>query len=384
MPTKRPSNGSTTPDYLSRRGLIAGAAAGSLVGGPSWASPPATLAGAARAAGLRFGAAVRASALDQPRLRDVLAREAATLTPELELKWAALEPAAGRRHEAGADRIAAFARGHGKRLRGHTLLWHRSVPDWAARELASGGGWDIVARHIDATVGRYGALVDEWDVVNEPIEIGARPDGLRANAFIDAFGSDYIARALRAAHAAAPRARLFVNEYDLEYDLPAHRARRAALLRLATTLIERGVPLHGVGIQAHLDLGKGELATDELRGFVAALAALGLTVAVTELDCKEVDYIRPADERDRLVAAHVAGFLAAVLPHPAISSASCWGLTDDQSWLEVTAADRARFPGAWADGSSPGFNRGLPFDAAGRPKAMRDALLAAFAARPRS
>lgn len=384
MPTKRPSYGLTTPDYFSRRKLIAGVAAGTLVGGRSWASPPATSAAAAKAAGLCFGAAVRVSALDQPRLRDLLAREAATLTPELELKWAALEPVAGRRDEAGADRIAAFARSHGQRLRGHTLLWHRSVPDWAARELASGGGWGVVAGHIDATVGRYGALVDEWDVVNEPIEIGARGDGLRANVFLDAFGSDYIAHALRTAHAAAPRARLFVNEYDLEYDLPAHRARRTALLRLATTLIERGVPLHGIGIQAHLDLGKGELATEELGGFVVALAALGLTVAVTELDCKEVDYIRPADERDRLVAAHVAGFLAAVLPNPAVGSVSCWGLTDDQSWLEVTAADRARFPGAWADGSSPGFNRGLPFDAAGRPKAMHDALLAAFAARSRA
>jgi len=364
--------------------VIASVAAGALVGGRSWAGPPATLAAAARTAGLRFGAAVRASALDQPRLRDILAREAATLTPELELKWAALEPAAGRRDVAGADRIAAFARSHGQRLRGHTLLWHRSVPDWAARELASGGGWGIVDHHVTATVGRYGALVDEWDVVNEPIEIGARADGLRANVFLEAFGSDYVARALRTAHAAAPRARLFVNEYDLEYDLPTHRARRAALLRLATTLARRGAPLHGIGIQAHLDLGKGMIATDELRGFVAALAALGLTVAITELDCKEVDYIRPADERDRLVAAHVAGFLAAVLPHPATSAVSCWGLTDDQSWLEVTAADRARFPGAWADGSSPGLNRGLPFDAAGRPKAMRDALLAAFAAHPRS
>jgi len=343
-----------------------------------------TLAAAARDAGLRFGAAVRASALDRPQARVLLAREAAMLTPELELKWAALAPAADRRDHDGADRIAAFARANGQRLRGHALLWHQSVPDWAARDLASGGGWDVVARHIGETVARYGGLVDEWDVVNEPIAPGARPDGLRGGVFLDAFGSDYIARALRTAHAAVPRARLFINEYDLEYDLPEHRARRAALLRLATTLVARGVPLHGIGIQGHLDIGKGAIAGQELGAFVAALAGLGLTVSVTELDCKERDYILPVAERDRLVAAHVAAFLAAVLPHRAVTSVSCWGLSDDQSWLDVTAADRARFPGAWADGSSPGLNRGLPFAADGTAKPMRDALLAAFAERARS
>ncbi|RZM14519.1 MAG: hypothetical protein EOP67_64480 [Sphingomonas sp.] len=223
--------------------------------------------------------------------------------------------------------------------------------------------------------------MDEWDVVNEPVDVGARSDGLRGGVFMDAFGRDHIARALATAHAVAPEARLMINEYGLEYALPEQRARRAALLALSRTLIDRGAPLHGIGIQAHLDLDKGPIATAELSAFVAALTALGLSVSITELDCKERDYVRPAAERDQLVSAHVAAFLSAVLPATGLTSVTCWGLCDDQSWLEVSAADRARFPGAWSDGSSPGLNRGLPFAAGGAPKPMRDALRAAFAAR---
>lgn len=332
--------------------------------------------------GLRFGAAMRVDALSDPILRDLLIAECTTLTPELEFKWAAIAPGADRQDYAPADRIAAFARAGAFRIRGHALLWHGSVPEWAQVDLARDGGWAIVAAHIRALVTRYADVVDEWDVINEPIEPGARPDGLRQNAFLAAFGRDYIARALLEAHAAAPRARLLINEYGLEYPVAEHQARRDALLALARSLVEQGVPLHGVGIQAHLDLNKGPLDTGVLRRFVAAIGALGLSVVITELDVKEAGYILPAAQRDRLVAAHVTQFLTAVLPDRAVTSLSCWGLSDRQSWLAVTPADRARFPGAWADGSTPGLNRGLPFDGAGKPKPMRQAIAAALA-RPR-
>lgn len=349
-----------------------------IVAAAGQAAPP-SLAAIAAGNGLVFGGAVRAASLGDAVIPRLLMNECATLTPELEWKWAAIAPSPDRRDWTGADRVAAFARRHGMMLRGHALLWHGSVPAWATAELMRRGDWRPVGDHIRALAGRYRALVTEWDVINEPID-GARADGLRDNIFLRAFGGDYIARALRAAHAAAPRARLLINEYDLEYALPEHRARRAALLTLARSLVARRVPLHGIGIQAHLNLAKGPIDTAGLRGFLESVAALGLRVSITELDVKERDYIRPAVERDRLVAEHVGSFLATVLPGRAVTSLTCWGISDRQSWLAVTQADRARYPGAWADGSSPGFNRGLPFDSDGTAKPMRDAIARALAA----
>lgn len=364
-------------DGISRREKLAGLAATLFLPG---IAPMPRLVAIGRRAGCLFGGAARASVLNDPLIPGLLARECATLTPELEWKWAAIAPVAGRRDWAGADRIAAFARAHGLRVRGHTLLWHRSIPAWAADELAHRPDWRLVKDHIQAVVGRYSRLVGEWDVVNEPIEVGGGDDGLRDSPFLRAFGGEYVARALHEAHAAAPRARLFVNEYDLEY--PQHQRRRDALLALARALVGRGVPLHGIGIQAHLDLAKGPIDLVGLRAFLKAIAALGLKVSITELDVKERDYILPAGERDRLVADHVATFLAAVLPNVAVGSLTCWGISDRQSWLSFTDADRARFPGAWADGSSPGLNRGLPYDSDGVAKPMRAAIATALSRKP--
>ena len=374
-----PQHKASRADFLTRRQLLGGAT-GLLFAGSAPASSLPSLAEIAGANGLRFGSAFQVGSLSDPVLHKLLARDCATLTPEYEWKWAAVAPVAGRYDLAAADRGALFARAQGQRLRGHSLLWHRSIPDWALRELAGGADWSLVAGHIRMMVNRYRSDVDEWDVINEPIEIGARADGLRASAFLAAFGRDYIARALHEAHDAAPAARLYINEYGLEYPNDRQEARRQALLALVRSLLAAGVPLHGIGIQAHLDLGEGPLDAGVLRRFVAALGTMGLSVAITELDVKEHDYTLPAAARDRLVAAHVGTFLSAVLPDRAVGSLTCWGLSDRLSWLEITAADRARFPGAWTDGSSPGYNRGLPFDSDGRPKPMRDVIAAALAA----
>ncbi|MGC8785196.1 MAG: endo-1,4-beta-xylanase [Armatimonadota bacterium] len=55
------------------------------------------------------------------------------------------------------------------------------------------------------------------------------------------------ADSLRWAHEANPQARLLVNEYDLFADADASER----FLRLLEMLLEKRIPLHAVGIQAH-------------------------------------------------------------------------------------------------------------------------------------
>ena len=47
--------------------------------------------------------------------------------------------------------------------------------------------------------------------------------------------------------------------------------------------------MDGVGVQAHLDLGKGPLKRELLAPFFSRIADLGLGIAITELDVKEHD-----------------------------------------------------------------------------------------------
>ena len=79
-------------------------------------------------------------------------------------------------------------------------------------------------------------------------------------------------------------------------------------------------------------------------------------------------------QRDRQVADATARYLDVALAQSAVRGVTTWGLSDRHSWLQVTPADLARYPGGWRDGSSPGVNRGLPFDTAMRRKPMYHAI----------
>ena len=102
-----------------------------------------------------------------------------------------------------------------------------------------------------------------------------------------------------------PDARLVLNEYDVEYEGPRFAARRKALIALLRSLRDRGVPLHAVGLQAHLFAGR-TIDRDGLQAMLAEIKALKLDVLITELDV--IDYELPGKigERDAMVAAMAA------------------------------------------------------------------------------
>ena len=349
---------------MSRRCMVAAALAAPLAAGFAPGVGPGLSRGATRS-GRRFGAAVQSCQLRaEPRLAEAVARDCGSLTPELHLKWNAVEPSPGELTPGPADELVAFARRHGMQVRGHALIWDRGTPDWARRRLGDADGWALVVGHFERTLGRFADWVRWWDVVNEPTG-DYRSDGVRDDIFRRAFGPDYVARALRTAAAAAPRARLALNDYGFDYENETEARRRVAFLALLRRLRAENVPLHGVGVQAHLDLSKGSLRAETVHRFLQEIAALDLEIAVTELDVKESDFSLPVEERDRRVAAETAAYLQAALAVPAVTSVTTWGLSDRHSWL----------PPAPGDG---GPNRGLPYDAAFAPKpmyyALRDAL----------
>jgi endo-1,4-beta-xylanase len=366
-------------------GAMLGAAAVSAFGAEASAATGESLAGVAARNGRFFGSAVRIDALNSEQaLRQTVLRECSHLVPEYEMNWDKLEPAYGQLAFDKMDSLAAFAVSNDKKVRGHTLLWHLGTPDWAVQMLRERRDWNLISRYFGSVIARYGDVIERWEVVNEPIETGHRTDGLRDSVFLEVFGPDYIRRALTQARIFAPRAQLILNEYGLEYDIPIERDRRYLLLKLLERLKYANAPLDGLGLQAHLDLRKGFVSQRAIASFLQEVAGMGLTMVVTELDVKEADYAASPDRRDRMVASEVRRYLDVVLSHPAVLGVTTWGLSDLHSWLEITDEDYARFPGAWSDGSSPGVNRGLPFDASMRPKPMYFAIRDAFSsAKPR-
>ncbi len=372
----RPEAGPTRRGVLAA-GLAAGIAGPGLSGG---AAPEAALRRLAAAKGLVYGTTISAAQIKSDAAFVALVlQQAGLVVPENDMKWQDINRGAPGDDDFGpADRIVDFAVDNRLVLRGHNLLWYYRTPGWffhlpsrAAKEQA------IVAR-IRELVGRYRGKVNSWDVVNEPIEPkDGRPDGLRKAVFLEALGPGYLDLAYQTAREADPKARLVVNEYNIELDAPEHDARRATLLNLLRKMQDKGTPVDAVGVESHLRaVGGPPLSVAKLRRFLADIAALGLEIQVTELDV--TDEAAPADaaRRDRLVADTYRRYLDAVLVEPAVKMIVTWGLSDRYSWIVRKETNPMRWR---RDGLA---SRPLPFDADLRPKPAFAAFAEAFVKAP--
>lgn len=338
-----------------------------------------TLEAAAAHTGRFYGSAVQIEDLNgEEDLRQAVLRECWMLVPEFRMNWNFVEPGPGEFNFDPVDALAAFASAHGKKLRGHTLLWHLGTPQWVVDSLRDHPDWNLIARYFGSVIPRYGDVISQWEVVNEPLDPGHRMDGLRESIFLAVFGPEYINRAFEQARIFAPHAQLMINEFGFEYDLPEERDRRYLMLKLLERLRRVNAPLDALGVQAHLDLRKGHVAAPAIASFFQDVANLGLPIYITELDVKENDLVASAEARDQMVGDEVRRYLDVALSQRGVNGVTTWGLSTRHSWLKVTPEDYARFPGAWAGGSGPGLNRGLPFDSSMHPMpmyfALRDAL----------
>jgi endo-1,4-beta-xylanase len=334
----------------------------------------------AAAKGLIYGTTISAKQITgDPGFVDLVERQAGLVVPENDMKWQDINRGAPGNDDYGrADTIAGFAVESGMALRGHNLLWYFRTPPWFFALPSREAKERAVVDHIKTLAGRYRGIIHSWDVVNEPIEPqDGRADGLRKAVFLEALGPGYLDLAYRLARETDPKARLVVNEYNVELDIPEHETRRLALLKLLQRMQKAGTPVDAVGIQAHLTaVGGPPFSAERLRRFFAEIAALGLTIQITELDV--TDENAPADiaARDRLIADTYRRFLDAALDEPAVKMVVTWGLSDRHSWIVRHETNELK----WRKDGLP--SRPLSFDADLRPKPAFTAIADAFAHAP--
>jgi endo-1,4-beta-xylanase len=284
---------------------------------------PASAAGPLKSITHRWvGSAVAAGPLaDEPDYRAVLTREFDSVTPENEMKWGVVEATRGEYDWSGADAIVGYAKRTGKSVRGHTLVWHSQLPEWVddleAAELRS-----TVKRHIKTTVSRFKGKIRAWDVVNEAFnEDGTR----RETVFQQKLGEGYIAEAFRLAHAADPRAKLYINDYNIE----GINAKSDAVYNLVRSLKKQGVPIEGVGIQTHLALQYGFPTT--MRENIERFAKLGVDVAITEADVR-IPQPTDAAKLEAQADFYQQAWDACHAVRRCVEFTT-WGFTDRHSWV---------------------------------------------------
>jgi len=274
------------------------------------------------------------------------------ITPENVLKWENVHPQPDRFDFAPGDQYVAFGEKNGMFIVGHTLVWHHQTPKWVFEDsngapLTRDALLKRMHDHIRTVVGRYKARVQGWDVVNEALN----EDGtLRESPWMKIIGADYIEKAFQFAHEADPAAELYYNDYSLE-----NEPKRKGAIELIRKLQARGVPIAGVGIQGHDNL---EWPTAEQEdATIAAFAALGVKVMITELDITVLPSASPAgsaelslqggtrpdlnpyvnglpDSVQRALTQRYANLFRVFVKHrDALKRVTFWGVSDDASWL---------------------------------------------------
>lgn len=293
------------------------------------------------------------------RYREALKRYCDVVVPMNDLKWDALRHERARFDFAGADEVVAFAEANGKALRGHTLLWGEALPPWVKEMTTRAEAERELVNHIEVVVDRYKGRIATWDVVNEVIKYDPTSGGpWRDTIWQRLLGPEHVEIAFRTAGRTDPKAHLVLNDFHFEEAEPGAAARRQVALDICRRLKDKGIPVHGIGMQAHLYAEKN-IDTEGLQRFMRDLDALGLDVEVTELDV--IDWKMPADAalRDKRSAALVATFLEAVVSAKRPKAIVTWGLTDRYSWVGET------FPRKDSAKARP-----LPLDADYRAKPM--------------
>lgn len=296
---------------------------------------------------------------------DLVKKHFNAFTPENAGKPESVQPIEGQFAFAQLDQLLDFADANGIDVYGHVLAWHSQTPAWffldGTRPLTnSTTDQALLKSRMEAHIAGIAAHLDErypdgdspvwaWDVVNEVIADGdtANPHDMRDSRWFQVLGEGFVDEAFRLADEYFPDTALFINDYNTE--MPE---KRADYVELISALKARGVPIDGVGHQAHVDVAR---PVQWLEDSIEAVDAIdpNLLQAITELDVNAstenqgadvsgapVDPYSPAFENDEDAAAEVGYYyrdlFAMLREHDSsIESVTFWGISNARTWLRT-------------------------------------------------
>jgi endo-1,4-beta-xylanase len=265
---------------------------------------------------VKIGAAVSITLLNQAgAYRDLALRQYNSFTAENAMKMTALEPQDGVFNFSDHTIEEAALNNGKKRIHGHTLVWHNSLPawvkNWETAALSTGttraAKYDtIMRRHIRTVIFNYsnpasiykddsGApLLKSWDVVNEAFDDNGNYRSIvnmvngedKGSIWYRNIGRSYVQKAFTYAREAAEARgdsglKLFYNDYGHEYSAKKLDSIYNMVMALKQVTVNGKAIIDGIGMQFHININT---SNTNIKNALIKMASTGLLIHISELD----------------------------------------------------------------------------------------------------
>lgn len=192
----------------------------------------------------------------------------------------------------------------------------------------------VLVNHVQTLVKHYGDRCYSWDVVNEAF--ADSPAGsYTSNVWLTYIGAEYVPMAFNAAAEAVKannlKVKLYYNDYNIEYP----GAKATAAQNLVKELQSRNIQIDGVGLESHFIAGETPSQSSQETN-MNAFTALGVDVAVTELDVRMV--VPPSDADQIQQVKDYYSTVAACMAVSRCIGVTQWDFDDTYSWVPSTFA----------------------------------------------
>ncbi|MEM6550715.1 MAG: endo-1,4-beta-xylanase [Planctomycetota bacterium] len=229
--------------------------------------------------------------------------------------WGWPDPATAERY----TRTMQWAVANGFKTKAHTVVWSRfdwSPATWSAAKHDAGELRQAMETYIRDVMTRLDHLgVHEIEFWNEPasfqqIEEVITDPALRADLF-------------KLGQSLAPNAKLIINEHTILSAGGLNTARQDAYFAIIQDLLDRGAPVAGIGMQAHM--GEDFTPPTKVWEILDRFAHFNLPIQITEFDLNTEDELTQAE--------YTRDFYLALLAHPSVEAITTWGFWEPVMWV---------------------------------------------------